>query len=270
MLINWFTVAAQIVNFLVLVWLMKRFLYRPILDAINAREKRIAAELADAEAKQAEAQRERDEFRNKNMAFEQQRGGLLNQAVAEAKAERLRLLDEARRAADALGIKRRQTLQREQQRLNEELGRRTREEVFAIARKALTDLAGTSLEQCMGEVLVRRLQDLDQGARDELGRALKVTTEPLLVRSAFALPAAQRSAIQAALAGAFSRDINLRFETEPQLISGIELCANGSKVAWSITEYLAAMEKRVGELLTEQPRQRIEPVPGAAAAEHAE
>jgi F-type H+-transporting ATPase subunit b len=44
MLIDWFTVAAQIVNFLILVWLLKHFLYKPILDAIDAREKRIAAE----------------------------------------------------------------------------------------------------------------------------------------------------------------------------------------------------------------------------------
>ena len=48
MLIDWFTVGAQVLNFLILVWLLKRFLYKPILNAIDAREKRIAAELADA------------------------------------------------------------------------------------------------------------------------------------------------------------------------------------------------------------------------------
>jgi len=51
MLIDWFTVVAQVVNFLILVWLLKRFLYRPILNAIDAREKRIATKLADAAAK---------------------------------------------------------------------------------------------------------------------------------------------------------------------------------------------------------------------------
>ncbi|MFQ3186924.1 MAG: F-type H+-transporting ATPase subunit b, partial [Marinomonas primoryensis] len=53
MLIDWFTVIAQLINFLVLVWLLKRFLYRPILNAIDAREKRIADELADADEKRA-------------------------------------------------------------------------------------------------------------------------------------------------------------------------------------------------------------------------
>ena len=107
MLIDWFTVGAQALNFLILVWLMKRFLYKPILDAIDAREKRIAGELADAAAKKAEARKERDEFQHKNEEFDQQRAALLSKATDEAKAERLRLLDEARKAADALSAKHR-------------------------------------------------------------------------------------------------------------------------------------------------------------------
>lgn len=62
MLIDWFTVGAQVFNFLVLVWLMKRYLYQPILHAIDTREARIAAELSDADAKKADAQKERDEL----------------------------------------------------------------------------------------------------------------------------------------------------------------------------------------------------------------
>src|ERR1039457_7200635 len=114
MLIDWFTVLAQVVNFLILVWLLKRFLYRPILDAIDAREKRIAKELADAEAK-----KERDEFQHKNEEFEQQRAALLSKATDEAKADRQRLLDEARKAADALSAKRQDALRSDAQNLNQ-------------------------------------------------------------------------------------------------------------------------------------------------------
>ena len=162
MLIDWFTVGAQALNFLILVWLLKRFLYKPILDAIDAREKRIAAELADAAAKKAEAEKERDEFQRKNEEFDQQRAALLSKATDEAKAERQRLLDEARKAADALRAKRQETLRTERQSL--ERGHRRAgpsEEVFAIARKALADLATTSLEERMGEVFTRRLRAMD-------------------------------------------------------------------------------------------------------------
>src|SRR5580693_1866505 len=114
MLIDWFTVGAQALNFLILVWLLKRFLYKPILNAIDAREKRIATELADADAKKAEAQKERDEFLRKNQEFDQQRAALLNKATDEAKAERQRLLDEVRKDADALRAKREEAMRNEQ------------------------------------------------------------------------------------------------------------------------------------------------------------
>jgi F-type H+-transporting ATPase subunit b len=102
MLIDWFTVCAQALNFLILVWLMKRFLYKPILHAIDAREKLIAAELADAAKKKAEAQKERDEFPAQERGVRPAARRALTKATDEAKAERQRLLDEARKAADAL------------------------------------------------------------------------------------------------------------------------------------------------------------------------
>lgn len=264
MLIDWFTILAQVVNFLILVWLLKRFLYRPILDAIDAREQRIARQLADADAKKTEAQQERDEFQSKNEAFEQQRAALLGRATDEAKAEGRRLLDDARQAADALAAKRQEGLRSEQQSLSAALGRRAREEVFAIARKALADLATTSLEERMGEVFTRRLRELDGKAKTGLGEALKTASEPALVRSAFELPAAQRAAIQNAINESFSADIRLRFETAPELVSGIELATDGLKVGWSIADYLASLEKGVADLLKEQdqPSANAAPQPG--------
>jgi F-type H+-transporting ATPase subunit b len=258
MLIDWFTVLAQVVNFLILVWLLKRFLYRPILDAIDAREKRIAKELADADAKKAEAQKERDEFQHKNEAFEQQRAGLLSKATDEAKAERQRLLDEARQAADALAAKRQEALRSEQRSLYEALNRRARAEVFAIARKALGDLATTSLEERMGEVFARRLREMDAKANAGLGAALKSASAPGVVRSAFELPAEQRAVIQNAVNESFSADIPLRFETAPGLISGIELATDGQKVGWSISDYLASLENGVEELLQEKEKDQAQ------------
>ena len=156
MLIDWFTVGAQALNFLILVWLLKRFLYKPILNAIDLREKKIARELADADAKKAEAQKDRDAFQHKNEEFDQQRATLLARAVDEAKKERQRLIDEARRSADALTSKRQESLRNDADNLNKAISQLARKEVFAIARKALTDLATTSLEERMGEVFDRR------------------------------------------------------------------------------------------------------------------
>lgn len=268
MLIDWFTVGAQAVNFLILVWLMKRFLYQPILNAIDAREQRIAAELADADAKRAEAQAERNEFQSKNEQFEQQRAALMSQATAEVKAERKRLLDEAREATNDLRTKRLDALRHEQQSLNDEITRRTRAEVFAIARKTLADLAGASLEERMSEVFTERLRELAGDAKESLAAALQGSPKPVLVRSAFELPAEQRAAIQRTLNEVFSADTQVSFETSPAVISGIELAANGHKIAWSVADYLVSLDSSVGELLQEQanpkptPRANAQRTPG--------
>jgi F-type H+-transporting ATPase subunit b len=252
MLIDWFTVIAQAINFLILVWLMKRFLYKPILHAIEEREKQVAAELASADKKKAEAQKERDEFQHKNEEFDQQRAALLSQATEEANAERQRLFDEARQATAALSSKQQEALINEEHHLHQAVRLRTGQEVFAIARKALTDLAETSLEERLGEVFIRRLREMDGQAKAGLAETFKATSEPVLVRSAFDLPAEQREAIQTALKETFSAGIHVQFETSPDLISGIELSANGQKVAWSIADYLTSLEKGVNELLEEK------------------
>ena len=265
MLIDWFTVGAQALNFLILVWLMKRFLYKPILNAIDAREKLIAAELADAAAKKTEAQKERDDFQHKNEEFDQQRAALLTKATNEAATERQRLLAEARKAADALSAKRQETLTAEAHNLNQAISRRTQQEVFAIARKALTDLASTRLEERICEVFTNRLHELDGKTKDSLAGALKTASAPALIRTAFDLPAEQRMAIQQTLNETFAADIKVRFETAPDLVSGIELTTNGQKVAWSIADYLSSLENGVEEILHEKEKTqpKAEPKPEA-------
>ena len=221
----------------------------------------VAAELANADARQAEARDERDEFQHKNEEFDRQRATLLSQATEEVKAERQRLLDEARKAADALETRRQETLRTEAHNLNEVITRRAQQEVFAIARKALTDLATASLEERLVEVFGRRLREMDGHARRRLGEALKTAKEPAIVRSAFDLPANQRTALQSLLNEAFSAEIPVRFETVPDLVSGIELTTNGQKVAWSIANYLASLEESIGQLLKakDKPAAKAQP-----------
>jgi F-type H+-transporting ATPase subunit b len=249
MLIDWFTVGAQALNFIILVWLLKRFLYKPVLDTIDAREQRIAKELADADAKTADAQKERDEFQRKNTEFDRERAALLGKAKDDAKAERQRLLDEARQAAEALSAKRQETLRNDAHALNQSIRTRTQQEVFAIARKTLRDLAGAELEDRMIEAFAHRLRELNDGVKERFANALKASAKPALVRSAFELPPTQRSAIQNVVNDVFAADIPLRFETASDLVSGVELATDGQSMSWSIAEYLSSLEKTVGELL---------------------
>jgi F-type H+-transporting ATPase subunit b len=252
MIIDWFTVIAQVINFLILVWLLKRFLYKPILQAIATREQRIAAELEEANAAKVAAQQQRDEFAQKNEAFDQARTEMMNKAMDEAKVERQHFIDSARIESAELRSQWQEALRNEHQNLSAEITHRTQDEVFAITRKVLGDLAGETLEARMVALFVQRLQQLDEEERAPLLSAFKATSSVVLMRTAYPLSAEQHAVIEAAVKAAFGLTQGMQFEVVPTIVSGIELSANGQKLAWSITEYLGALEKSVGELLHEQ------------------
>jgi len=265
MLIDWFTVIAQTLNFLILVWLMKRFLYKPILHAIDQREKLIAKELADAAATQSDAQKEREEFQQKNEAFDQQRAALMSKATDEAKAERQRLLDDARQAADDLSAKRLESLRNDVRNMNQDITLRTQQEVFAISRKVLTDLADTSLEKRILDLFINKLKTSKGEEKDQLTAAIKVTRNTVVVRTSFDLSAELSATTERAIKETFGIENQIRFETSSDLISGIELVTDGHKLSWSIADYLKSMENGIAELLDDKvkPEADVEPAPEA-------
>ena len=249
MLIDWFTVGAQVLNFLALVWLLKRFLYKPVLSAIDARETLVAAELAGAATARAEAQKDGEAFRQKGEAFDRDRAALMTKATDDAKAQAKRLADDAADAADAAATQRQNAIRTDADHLRQAIARRTQDEVFAIARKTLTDLASATLEDQMVAVFARRLHDLDAAAAKQFADAVAKPPGGALVRTAFDLPAGPRAAVQDAVNRALSADVAVRYETAPDLIGGIELTAGGQKLAWSIGDYLASLASGVDELV---------------------
>lgn len=249
MLIDWFTVGAQALNFVILVWLMKHFLYQPVLDAIAAREKRIADQIADTQAGQAQVTTERKALQDKNTDFDQQRDALLVKATADAKAEGERLIDEAKQTAAALASKRQQSLVAQAEQLQHVIASRAADEVFAVVRKTLKDLANADLEDRMVAVFLQHLSEQPTAAKEPLAKALKLSTAPALIRSHFDLSANQRAAIQDAINTTFSADVPLRFETGASTVCGIELSTGGQKLAWTIDTYLQDFEHKVAGLL---------------------
>jgi F-type H+-transporting ATPase subunit b len=252
MSIDWFTVVAQILNFVVLVLLLKRFLYKPILSAIATREKRIADEIADAKEKMAEAEKERNEYQRKNDEFDKARLELLEKAKKDANAERVRLIEEAKTTADDLNAKHTAALKADAKNLSNEITYRAQKEVFAISRKVLADLSTTSLEASLFAEFLRRVRELEDPAKEKFAKAFAAASEPALVRSAFELTAQQREEIQKVLDETFQGGIKLRFQVEAELLGGIELTSNGQKIAWNIANYLKTMGKIVDDAVGEQ------------------
>jgi len=249
MLIDWFTVISQTINFLVLVWLLQRFLYKPIVKAMQTREERIASQLRNAEKQKAEAEAQSAKFRAALDGLEQRKQELLREAENEAETLRRQLKEEAREEIETVREKWQKALRDEQGAFRAELAKGVREEVFSIARSVLADLAGADVQGRMATMFIRRLEKLSADERAKLNLIVAADGKAPLIRSAFELAPPVREAIERAVAelepGAYK---GVQYEITPDLVGGIELAANGRKVSWSIGDYLLSLEQRVQQL----------------------
>lgn len=251
MIIDWFTIAAQAFNFLLLIWLLKRFLYKPILRAIDRREQKIAEKLAEADRKEAAAQAEHQEFLQKNEALDKNRADLVRETKSEANAQRLRLLEEAKKEAEALRLMAREALVQDMQKMDKAIAARMRREVFSIARKTLADLGSDSLEERIIAVFLRRLQVMGSEEKKDLGKTIGAKGATVLLKSAFALSPGQREEIKKETDELFNVQTRMQFKTDPDLIGGIELVAGGHKITWNIDDYITSFEESVGQEIQE-------------------
>ncbi len=245
MKINWFTVIAQIINFLILVWLLKRFLYKPILNAIAEREKKITAQIKDADDKKAVAEKEQADFKKRNEDFDAQKKALMDKAVADTNAQRDKLLEDAKNEANALRDKLEKAAKEKQESDALASAAKTQQQIFTITKKALTEMASSSLEEQSVNTFIKRLRALKDDEKQQFIRAFKSNANTILVRSAFDLPTKQQGEVHDAVNIILSADAQLQFKTVPEIISGIELTTNGYKLAWSFAEYLQSLQKNI-------------------------
>lgn len=242
MLIDWFTVAAQLINFLILIWLLKRFLYQPVIEALDKREKKIATELEHAASVEREAAREKDEWQRKNDEFEVQRQLMMKRVTNEAETRRAELLDKAREEYDALHSRLLETLTREQEERQEETERLVSDEIFSVAGKLLSELADESLEARIIDKFCRKLE-----AKSEAIAARFTgddgTARQAVIRTTFPLAPAQREKVTGTIEALLGSVTPLSFEISDTSGCGIELCVDGLCVSWRFEAALDTLKQ---------------------------
>ncbi|MBZ5523263.1 MAG: hypothetical protein LAP21_13580 [Acidobacteriia bacterium] len=247
MLIDWFTVVAQIVNFLVLVALLRHFLWGRLVRAIDEREARVVGRLAQAEQQAHEAARQMEEVQARALEMEHQREEMIVQAKKEAGAERNRMIEKARESVRELESRWREDLDHERTAFFRELRRRAAGEVLTILRRALADLASSEVQQASIQVFLEKLHSLD------LATLQAMAADELLMRSALELPAATQQEIRAVLGERLREAPRLRFECDPAMSWGLELRGNGRKIGWNPESYLDSMEENLNQALDRRP-----------------
>lgn len=249
MLIDWFTLCAQIVNFIVLVWLLKKFLWGKLIRTIDEREDRIASRLKEADQKNKGAEQQLAAIQARAVEQERERGEMIEQAQREAAQLRLELTQQARDSVHRQETEWREDLEREKMAFLDEVRQRAGVEILSVVRRALTELASADIQRCAVEVFLERLQSADQASLQELAAAGTIQ-----VLSASDLPADLRQRIDTLLTARFGDHVRLEFARNPQMTWGIELRSKGRSIAWTPESYLESLDEGLRKALELRPK----------------
>ncbi|MCU0242382.1 MAG: F0F1 ATP synthase subunit delta [Vicinamibacteria bacterium] len=264
MQIDWLTVAAQIVNFLVLVWLLQRFLYRPITDAMARREARIESRLAEAKAARADAEAEAERLRENRQALDASREDVLRDTREEAAALRARLEEDIHEEMAA----RRRTweahLEDEREDFAAQLRQRAGHQVIDIVRRILGDYAGADLASQVAGTFADRLAELDDATKTKLSATADRTDGPARVESSVALNPDARARITRAIHAQIAQDIEVEYQEDGNLLLGARLSIGEQTVEWSASRFLSRLETTLDETIEAGSRARHGSIPNTA------
>jgi F-type H+-transporting ATPase subunit b len=239
--IDWITVSAQIVNFLILVWLLKHFLYQPVMRAMERREQRVVARLNEASEREQQADASIEQYQDKTQALDQEREKILDQARIDAEEEKRKMLHEARQEVDAFRSNWQDQANEEKTEFLASLRRQSADAFQALARKALTDLADSGLEERMIHIFSERLKALDKNTC----KALADNNEPVHIVSTFELDGAQRARITRTIHETISDGLEVDYAQSPELLCGIELSSGGHRLSWNLADYMEGLATRI-------------------------
>ncbi len=239
MLIDWFTVLAQILNFAILVWLLKRFLYGPILQAMEAREQKIAATMEEARAAGLEAHRLSAELQQEKQGWLEAKAELEARARREVEEWRTQTLAESRRVVERQREAWLGQLSQDREVFLRKLKAQIVDQVMRISEKVLRDLANQDLERQVVQVFLEKLE------QDKAPAALEPSAGPLTLQAGFELHPESLAALRTRVARWFPGAGDLRVQVAADLGLGLQLRVGDRKVAWDLQTYLQSLEKEI-------------------------
>lgn len=247
--IDWFTFIAQIVNFLILLALLKRFLFGPLRNIMDKREQMVTSRLEEARQKLEEAEEKDRIYQSKLDDFKAQKEEMMSKARHEVEEAKKEMLHQARTEIDTIQEKWEESLEAERETFFDELYRQTADNIIELLDRLVKDLANSSLEEQAVHKFVEQLRNLD---KKEEKRALQSAMDSgkgeLKIISSFALFDEQKRLIEHTLKEVFTADINYIFSVSSLLGFGIEIRAEGWKMGWNAKIYLDDLKKNVANL----------------------
>jgi F-type H+-transporting ATPase subunit b len=250
-LIDWFTVGAQIVNFLVLMVLLKIFLYDRVIQAMDDREQNIASRLQKAEQERQTAKNRQKKLEEKEKQLDQKRDKLLTEAREAARSKREELEQKARSEVDALRDRWTEALEQEKDNFARDLQRTAMQQALAVSRRVIRDMAGEDFQVRLVDTFTERIRAMDAEEKGKLVEGLDEKDTAAVVLSGSEVSSSQRKKITRLVHEEIHRELDVDYRTDSNLLGGIELRIHGRKIAWNPQEYLDELEEHVLQALEE-------------------
>ena len=220
---NWTTFVLEIINFVVLVWILQRFLYKPVTATIAKRKAGIEKTLADAKTVQAEAQSLKQQYANRMDDWTHEKDLARGQLLEEINAERTRLMTALRLTLEQEREKLRGLEQRQALELQHTLEEAALTRGGQFVARLLSRVASPELEAKICEMLLQDLPQLADKDLQPLRVAWRKGDAPINVISASSLGDEQRSRLVQALSGVAGQPVACDFGIDPDLMAGLRI-----------------------------------------------
>jgi len=221
--LNWSTFLLEIINFLILVWILKRFLYKPILDVITRRQSDIEKSLNDAKALHNDAEVLQEQYKNRLAVWEQDQLAAETELKKEMEAERARQIEilqnslkEEREKAQVIEAHQ----LKNQQQQNE---KRALLQGAQFTTRLLTAVAGPELEQRLSALLMQELATLSSEQIKVLQAAGKKASEKIQITSAYPLDDTTRQLLEQSLSTALQVNGPFHYQQDKRLLAGLRI-----------------------------------------------
>jgi F-type H+-transporting ATPase subunit b len=220
---SWSTFALQVINFLVLIWLLKRFLFKPVSAMVAARKAEIAKAQAESEAARQSAELSRREFDRRRLEIDAQREAITEQGLSQLASERTRMLEAAQAEIDKLKSAMLKQLDQERERAADEVSKHAVEIAVQLAGRLLQQCAVPPLDEIFLERLLGYLDHLTAAERAALIDQAGPEREALFVTTASPLDAEREARWREALRRSLGVSAQITFTVDNSLIAGTEL-----------------------------------------------
>ena len=228
--LNWSTFLLEIFNFLVLVWILKRFLYQPVLDVIIRRRATIEKQLTEARQLHADSDTLKEQYENRLSDWEQERQKAMDKLLHEIEENRLQQLENLNTELAQQEEKNHVAKSRQDKQLIREIEQRALQQAAEFACRLLAEAAGPELEQRLFDLLLDGLKLMSADQISELGHKWGESPERILVTSAYPLADDQRHRLEDTLSRVTGLSAPVSYEQDVKLLAGLNITIG----AWAL------------------------------------